>query len=82
MAERRQNSRRESSSKHSGPNRRSPKERRNAERRADTRVSLELWMEELVGDDVEYIKPKILRHLSDEEIADRAIAEAEGREWN
>ena len=39
-------------------------------------------LEELVGDDVEYIKPKILRHLSDEEIADRAIAEAEGREWN
>ena len=52
MAERRQNSRRAKDAKHSGPNRRSPKERRNSERRADTRVALELWMEELVGDDV------------------------------
>ena len=52
MAERRQNSRRAKDAKHSGPNRRNPKERRNSERRADTRVALELWMEELVGDDV------------------------------
>ncbi|MBT6435980.1 MAG: PilZ domain-containing protein [Deltaproteobacteria bacterium] len=52
MSERRQNSRRDNVGKHGGPNRRTPKERRGSERREHTRVSLELWMEELVGDDV------------------------------
>ena len=52
MAERRQKSRRDIGHKHGGPNRRKANERRGSERRADTRVMLELWMEELVGDDV------------------------------
>lgn len=52
MAERRQNSRRGMGAKHPGKNRRKESERRGSERRENTRVSLELWMEEQVGDDV------------------------------
>jgi len=49
--DRRNTSRRSKGDKPAGPNRRKD-ERRKGERREDKRVAIELWMEEIVGDDV------------------------------